>query len=53
MKAPIHTVRLFATKVLLSCKSQAAKMGIEAPADFPDAADSLIELQINEEPVKD
>lgn len=53
MKAPIHTARLLATKVLPARKSLAAEMGIEAPANFPDAADSLIELQIEEAPAKD
>jgi hypothetical protein len=53
MKAPIHTVSLLATKVLPARKSQAVKQVVESPADFPDAADSLIELQIEEAPAKD
>lgn len=53
MKAPIHAARFLATKALLARKSQAARLVVETPADFSDAADSVIKLQIEETPAKD
>lgn len=49
----VTSARLLATKVPLSSKSKDGKLVIEVPVNAPDSFDSVIELQIEGEPITD
>jgi alpha-L-fucosidase len=49
----VTSARLLATKVPLSSKSMDGKLVIEVPVNAPDSFDSVIELQIEGEPITD
>jgi hypothetical protein len=49
----VTSARLLATKVPLSSKSKDGKLVIEVPINAPDSFDSVIELQIEGEPITD